>query len=81
MPCKVGLAIPAGSTRIIIRGKGRLASYEAPTSGNTVDFQAGDVGYVPVTNAHYLENIGTEDLVYIGNVIPRDSTHTPSARC
>lgn len=50
----------------IISGSGRLTVYVAPDSSQTFDFQAGDVGYVPVPNAHYLENTGTEDLVYLG---------------
>lgn len=49
-----------------ISGQGRLTVYAAPASSRTFDFQAGDTGYVPVTAAHYLENTGTEDLVYLG---------------
>ncbi|KAF2726243.1 oxalate decarboxylase, secreted [Polychaeton citri CBS 116435] len=48
-----------------LSGSGRLTVYEAPASARTFDFQAGDVGYVPVPNAHYLENTGDEDLVYL----------------
>ncbi|USW53810.1 Putative rmlC-like cupin domain superfamily, rmlC-like jelly roll protein [Septoria linicola] len=48
-----------------ISGQGRLTVYAAPQSSRTFDFQAGDTGYVPVTAAHYLENTGTEDLVYL----------------
>ena len=39
--------------------------YEAPAASRTFDFTAGDVGYVPVPNAHYLENTGNETLVYL----------------
>jgi oxalate decarboxylase/phosphoglucose isomerase-like protein (cupin superfamily) len=53
-----------------IAGQGRLTSYLAPASSQTFDFQAGDVGYVPVPNAHYLENTGDTDLIYLGK-IPR----------
>lgn len=52
----------------IIAGQGRLTVYMAPDSAQTFDFQAGDVGYVPVPNAHYIENTGSEDLVYIGKL-------------
>ena len=48
-----------------ISGQGRLTSYLAPASSQTFDFQAGDVGYVPVPNAHYIENTGDTDLVYL----------------
>jgi len=50
----------------IISGQGRLTIYVAPEASRTFDFQAGDVGYIPVTSAHYLENTGDEDLVYVG---------------
>ncbi|QIW95780.1 hypothetical protein AMS68_001298 [Peltaster fructicola] len=48
-----------------LQGQGRLTVYIAPGSSRTFDFQAGDVGYVPVPDAHYLENTGTEDLIYL----------------
>ncbi|OQO06057.1 hypothetical protein B0A48_08645 [Cryoendolithus antarcticus] len=49
----------------VISGQGRLTVYSAPASTRTFDFQAGDVGDVPVPASHYLENTGTEDLVYL----------------
>jgi len=48
-----------------ISGSARLTVYEAPAASRTFDFTAGDVGYVPVPNAHYLENTGNETLVYL----------------
>ncbi|KAI4698730.1 hypothetical protein J4E81_005341 [Alternaria sp. BMP 2799] len=48
-----------------IAGSARLTVYEAPAASRTFDFTAGDVGYVPVPNAHYLENTGNETLVYL----------------
>ncbi|PPJ49942.1 hypothetical protein CBER1_04683 [Cercospora berteroae] len=48
-----------------ISGQGRLTVYAAPASSRTFDLQAGDTAYVPVTAAHYLENTGAEDLVYL----------------
>ncbi|KAH9841163.1 Bicupin, oxalate decarboxylase/oxidase [Teratosphaeria destructans] len=48
-----------------IAGQGRLTVYSAPESSRTFDFQAGDVGYVPVPDAHYIENTGDTDLVYL----------------
>jgi hypothetical protein len=29
------------------------------------DFTAGDVGYIPITNSHYIENTGTVDLIVL----------------
>lgn len=48
-----------------ISGSARFTIYSAPDSGNTFDLTAGDVGYIPATDAHYLENTGTEDFVYL----------------
>jgi oxalate decarboxylase len=31
----------------------------------TMDFQAGDVGYVPQTFGHYIENTGDTDLIFL----------------
>jgi oxalate decarboxylase family bicupin protein len=48
-----------------LAGSGRLTVFVAPESSRTFDFHAGDVGYVPVPTAHYLENVGNETLVYL----------------
>lgn len=48
-----------------IAGHARLTSFAGPSSSRTFDFQAGDVGYVPVANSHYIENIGNETVVYM----------------
>jgi oxalate decarboxylase family bicupin protein len=48
-----------------IQGTARLTVYQAPSSSRTFDFSAGDVGYVPVPNAHYLENTGNETLIFL----------------
>lgn len=45
-----------------LQGTARLTAYAAPTTSRTVDFHAGDVGYVPTNQAHYIENTGTEDV-------------------
>ena len=31
----------------------------------TTDFSAGDVGYVPSMAGHFIENTGTEDLIFL----------------
>ncbi|KAJ4405904.1 hypothetical protein N0V82_010235 [Gnomoniopsis sp. IMI 355080] len=48
-----------------IKGQGRVTVFEGPQSSRTFDFQEGDVGYIPVTNSHYVENTGNETLVYM----------------
>ena len=48
-----------------LQGTARLTVYDAPSASRTFDFSAGDVGYVPVPNAHYLENTGNETVIYL----------------
>ncbi|KAK2608566.1 hypothetical protein QQS21_002913 [Conoideocrella luteorostrata] len=48
-----------------LQGSGRVTLYSAPSSGQTFDFTAGDVGYIPRAQAHYVENTGTEDLIFL----------------
>ena len=48
-----------------VQGKGRMAIFDAGNRNRTMDFQAGDVGYVPITAGHYIENTGTEDLIFL----------------
>jgi oxalate decarboxylase/phosphoglucose isomerase-like protein (cupin superfamily) len=37
----------------------------APESSRTIDYTAGDVGYIPASNSHYIENTGTEDVIFL----------------
>lgn len=48
-----------------ISGKARMTVFAASERARTMDFQKGDVGYVQQTFPHYIENTGTEDLVFI----------------
>ena len=48
-----------------ITGKGRMTLFIAGTDARTMDFQEGDVGYVPISNPHYIENTGDTDLVFL----------------
>ncbi|PQE17262.1 oxalate decarboxylase family bicupin protein [Rutstroemia sp. NJR-2017a BVV2] len=48
-----------------LQGSARITVYAAPSSSNTFDFTAGDVGYIPASNTHYIENTGTEDVVFL----------------
>lgn len=48
-----------------LQGSGRATIYAAPSGGRTFDFTAGDVGYIPKSDAHYVENTGTEDLIFL----------------
>jgi oxalate decarboxylase len=48
-----------------IQGKGRMTVFFNKATARTIDFTAGDVGYVPQTLGHYIENTGDTDLVFI----------------
>src|SRR5579872_3265515 len=48
-----------------ISGKGRMTVFGASARARTMDFQKGDVGYVQQTFPHYIENTGTEDLIFL----------------
>ena len=48
-----------------ISGKGRMTVVATGNRARTVDFQAGDVGYVQKTLLHYVENTGDSDLIFL----------------
>jgi len=48
-----------------VSGQGRMTVFEAGTKARTFDFQEGDVGYIGVSRPHYVENTGSEDLVFL----------------
>ncbi|APA12215.1 hypothetical protein SS1G_10796 [Sclerotinia sclerotiorum 1980 UF-70] len=48
-----------------LSGSARITIYSAPSSSRTFDYTAGDVGYIPASNSHYIENTGTEDVVFL----------------
>jgi oxalate decarboxylase len=48
-----------------LSGQGRMTVFASSSKARTVDFQAGDVGYVPFAMGHYVENTGDETLVFL----------------
>jgi oxalate decarboxylase len=48
-----------------IKGEGRMGVFQAGPSVQTQDFKAGDVGYVPRNQGHWVQNTGTTDLVFL----------------
>lgn len=51
-----------------LQGSARITVYMAPASSRTFDYTAGDVGYVPAvptSNSHYIENTGTEYVIFL----------------
>ena len=55
----------ADEWQYFISGKGRMTLFAAGTHARTMDFLEGDVGYVPQSNPHYVENTGDTDLVFL----------------
>ncbi|KAL8786594.1 MAG: hypothetical protein Q9195_008151 [Heterodermia aff. obscurata] len=48
-----------------LSGSARITVYVAPASSQTFDYGAGDVGYIPLTSSHYIENTGDEEVVFL----------------
>lgn len=48
-----------------ISGKARMTVFGSGENSRTFDYQPGDVGYVPQTMGHYIENIGDEPVQYL----------------
>ena len=48
-----------------IAGKARMTTFAAASTARTMDFEAGDVGYVPISSPHYVENTGDSDVVFL----------------
>lgn len=55
----------ANEWQFFIQGNGRMTLFHNKASARTADFTAGDVGFVPVTLGHYIENTGDGDLVFL----------------
>jgi oxalate decarboxylase len=71
-----------------LKGTGRMTVFNVGPQAITSDFNPGDIGYVRKNYGHYVENTGTEDLVFVA-VFKTDKyaeisladwmAHTPSA--
>ena len=48
-----------------ITGKARMTVFIAASDARTEDFQEGDVGYIPISQPHYIENTGNTDVVFL----------------
>jgi oxalate decarboxylase len=52
----------ADELQYYIKGEARMTMFDATANARTFNYRAGDVGYVPKTLAHYIENTGTEPM-------------------
>jgi len=55
----------ANEWQYYVAGKARMTVFFNGAKARTADFNAGDVGYVPKTLGHYVENVGDTDLVFV----------------
>jgi oxalate decarboxylase len=55
----------ADEWQYFISGKGRMTVFATGGRARTMDFQAGDVGYVQKTLPHYVQNTGDTDLKFL----------------
>ncbi len=55
----------AAEWQYYIKGQGRMTVFANHSDARTMDFKEGDVGYIPVTLPHYIENTGSDDLVFL----------------
>lgn len=49
----------------VIGGQARVTLFSGVGRARTMDFQTGDVGYVPRAMGHYVENVGETDLRFL----------------
>jgi oxalate decarboxylase len=55
----------ADEWQYFISGQGRMTVFATGGRARTMDFQAGDVGYIQKTLPHYVENTGDTDLKFL----------------
>ncbi|WP_446743809.1 cupin domain-containing protein [Silvibacterium acidisoli] len=48
-----------------LKGSGRMTVFSSSGKARTMSFNANDVGFVPAVAGHYIENTGTEDIVFL----------------
>jgi oxalate decarboxylase len=55
----------ADEWQFFVSGKARMTVFAAQGNARTFDFNAGDVGYVPKSMPHFVENMGQEPLRFL----------------
>jgi oxalate decarboxylase len=48
-----------------VSGLGRMTVFDSGHKARTMDFAAGDVGYIQQSRPHYIENTGDQDLLFL----------------
>lgn len=55
----------AAEWQYYIQGKAKMTVFNSAGLSRTFNYQAGDVGVVPIVAGHYVQNIGDEPLVFV----------------
>jgi oxalate decarboxylase len=55
----------ASEWQYYLSGTGRMTVFASSGKARTMNFNANDVGFVPAVAGHYIENVGSEDLVFL----------------
>ncbi|WP_263355935.1 cupin domain-containing protein [Acidicapsa ligni] len=55
----------ASEWQYYIQGSGRMTVFASAGKARTMTFNANDVGFIPAVAGHYIENTGTEDLIFL----------------
>jgi oxalate decarboxylase len=55
----------ANEWQYYLQGRARMTVFFNAATAQTADFTAGDVGFVPRTFGHYVENTGETDLIFL----------------
>jgi oxalate decarboxylase len=55
----------ASEWQYYIKGSGRMTVFASSGKARTMDFKANDVGFIPAVAGHFIENTGSEDLVFL----------------
>ncbi|MGX2945560.1 oxalate decarboxylase family bicupin [Enterococcus alishanensis] len=55
----------AAEWQYYIQGDARMTVFNSNSLARTFDYHAGDAGYVPMVAGHYVQNIGSEKLIFI----------------
>ncbi|KAK7542180.1 oxalate decarboxylase [Phyllosticta citribraziliensis] len=48
-----------------IAGTARATLFKPPNTATTFDYHAGDVGYFPQSESHYIQNVGEDDVILL----------------
>ncbi len=48
-----------------VKGQARMTVFDTGPKAQTADFRPGDIGYIKKSLGHYIENTGTDDLVFL----------------